>query len=352
MNAGVQPLVSVVTPVYNGETFLAECIESVLKQTYKNIEYIIVNNCSADRSLEIALNYAKKDSRVRIHSNSKFVAVIENHNIAFRLISPEAKYCKVVSADDFVFPDCIMRMVEVAEANPSVGIVGSYEIAGNRVRWQGFNYPRSVMPGREVCRQDFLGDDPKFGFGSPTSLLYRADIVRNSEDFYPNSSPHADTSACFKHLQHSDFGFVYQVLSYCRIHDETQSSQSTSINGYLSAGLNNIIQYGPFYLSSEELKRVLKKQLNDYYQFLGINIFRFRGRRFWNYHRSRLEELGHPITIPKLIKGAFYKFLREVINPEQAVRKICRRYSSRFYRPINSGPQQQEKVRITKDELL
>lgn len=157
MDAGPQPLVSVVTPVYNGEAFLAECMESVLGQSYGHFEYIVVNNCSTDHSLDIASSFAKKDPRVRIHSNDRFVPVIENHNMAFSLISPVAKYCKVVSADDLIFPDCLMRMVGLAEANPSVAIVGSYEIAGSRVRWQGFQYPRSVMPGREVCRRDFLG---------------------------------------------------------------------------------------------------------------------------------------------------------------------------------------------------
>ena len=132
MNIPEEPLVSVVTPVYNGEDFLTECIESVLRQTYGNYEYIIVNNCSTDRSLEIALNYSKRDSRIRVHSNSQFVGVIENHNIAFRLISPNSKYCKVVSADDWLFPECLARMVDVAEANPSAGFVGSY--AAQRAR--------------------------------------------------------------------------------------------------------------------------------------------------------------------------------------------------------------------------
>src|SRR5207245_2327968 len=145
-----EPLVSVVTPVYNGESFLAVCIESVLMQTFRNFEYILVNNCSTDRSLDIALHYAKRDSRIRVHSNDSFVGVIENHNIAFSLISPAAKYCKVVSADDFLFPECITRMVEVAEANPSVGIVGSYQLSGSYIRWQGFQYPRTVLPGLEL----------------------------------------------------------------------------------------------------------------------------------------------------------------------------------------------------------
>ena len=81
----------VVTPVYNGAAFLRNCIESVLKQTYENYEYIIVNNCSTDRTLDIALSYAQQDSRIRIHQNDTFVGVIENHNLAFSLISPLSK---------------------------------------------------------------------------------------------------------------------------------------------------------------------------------------------------------------------------------------------------------------------
>src|SRR5215472_4942209 len=98
MNRDEQPLVSIVTPLYNGGEYLAECIESVLSQTYDNYEYIIVNNCSTDCSLETALKYAAKDRRITVHANEKFVGVIENHNIAFRKISLHARFCKVVCA--------------------------------------------------------------------------------------------------------------------------------------------------------------------------------------------------------------------------------------------------------------
>jgi glycosyltransferase involved in cell wall biosynthesis len=340
MNETPQPLVSVVTPVFNMDSFMAECIESILVQTYTNFEYIIVNNCSTDGSLQIALDFAKKDSRIRIHNNEKFVPVIENHNIAFSLVSPFAKYCKVVSADDLIFPDCIMRMVELAEANPSVGIVGSYEIAGSRVRWQGFNYPISVISGRELCRQIFLGDDPAFGFGSPTSILYRADIVRNNGDFYPSPSPHSDTSACFKHLQYTDYGFVYQVLAYCRIHCGTQSSKSEDINRFASANLDDLIQYGCFFLNEEEMARVLKKLLNNYYQYLGLNLLLSRGTEFWDYHRKRLEELGHPITKYKLIKGLVIRSLREAVNMGQAIMKVRGWFASKSGRPIRDARRQ------------
>lgn len=326
MSVHEEPLVSVLTPVYNGEDFLAECIESVLRQTYQNYEYIIVNNCSTDRTLDVAEQYAKQDSRIRIHNNERFVPVIENHNIAFRLISPAARYCKVVSADDFLFPECIARLVECAEANPAAGMIGSYQLSGTRIRWQGFCYPNAVISGVDLCRQMFLGGDKDFGFGTPTSLLYRADLVRVSNTFYPNSSPHADTSACFSALRTSDFGFVYQILSYERKHEKTQSYRSAQINRYSSACLNDLVEYGRLYLSADELKQELKKVLDDYHRFLAVNwLIGFRDKEFWGYHETRLRELGFPLRRSALLKAATITILREVLNPEQAMRKFWAR---------------------------
>ena len=323
------PLVSVLTPVYNGADFLAQCIESVLSQTYTNYEYIIVNNCSTDGTLDIATRYAQKDRRIRVVTNEKFVGVIDNHNIAFSLISKDARYCKVVSADDFLFPDCILRMVECAEANPSVGIVGSYQLSGASVRWQGFTYPKVVLSGAEMCRQILLGGDKTFGFGSPTSTMYRADLIRDSGGrFYPDASPHADTSACFHCMEKSDFGFVYQVLSYEKLHEATQTSKSKQMNRYSSAYLNDLIRYGASFLTKEELEVKVAQCLADYYRFLAMKyVSGFKDKEFWDYHQKRLTELGYPLRRSTLIKAAVVKVLREVLNPEQAIRKVLQRGS-------------------------
>jgi glycosyltransferase involved in cell wall biosynthesis len=334
MNEHQEALVSVITPVYNMGSFLAECIESVLRQTHKNFEYIIVNNCSTDQTLEVALRYAKKDSRIQVHTNSEFVGVMENHNIALRLISPRSKYVKVVCADDFIYPGCLAQMIELMEANPSVGMVGSYELSGSRVRWQGFEYPQPVFPGHELCRRIFLGDDPEFGFGAPSSMMYRADIVRNNPEFFPNPSPHSDTSACFKYLQNSDFGFVYQVLACERMHGATQTSKSADMNRYSSAYLNDLIEYGPFYLSKEECDRLVKRQLNNYHRFLAVSLIGFRGNEFWQYHRSRLEELGYPLKASMLLKGAVIAILRGARHPVRAIRELSARL---IPKPTSSG---------------
>ena len=282
------PLVSVLTPVYNGEQYLAECIESVINQKYSNWEYIIVNNCSTDRTIEIALEYAKKDSRIRVENNRKFVCCEENHNIAFRLISNESKYCKVVSSDDVIFPDCIKKLVEVAEKNKTIGFVGSYQLSGGgdnwSIKWVGLPYTTTIVPGHSICRWHLLGRP--YVFGTPTSVLYRSDITRKTSSFFPNLGPHGDTSTFYKYLDSCDFGFVHQVLSYERIHEKAMSSRGIKIDTYRSAYLDDLIEYGPKYLTNNELKNRISARMNDYYDSLASGFVNFKDKEYWEYHKN------------------------------------------------------------------
>jgi glycosyltransferase involved in cell wall biosynthesis len=315
------PLVSVVTPVYNGADFLAECIESVLEQTYGHYEYIIVNNCSTDRTLEIALSYAQKDSRIRVRTNDRFVGVIENHNIGFRLISPASKYCKIVSADDFIFPECLTRMVEFAEASPSVGMVSAYMLAGKRVMNMGLEYERNIVIGRDICRETLLGGP--YVFGSPTSLLYRSDLIRTSSTFYPTSNPHSDTTAVYQSLEHCDFGFVHQVLSYARIHPDSVTSRSIKFGTINRALIGDLMQFGPTYLRRDEFEKRVADSLNGYYGWLVRAIFEHpRDKEFWQVQKTGFREMGFEFSSARLFKAAVLKALGLLLTPGVAVKKL------------------------------
>jgi len=183
-----EPLVSIITPVYNGERYIEDCIKSVLSQSYQNWEYTIVNNCSKDNTQKIVEYYAKKDSRIKVHNNKNFLSMIDNFNHSMSFVSDHSKYCKVLHADDMLFADCITEMVAVAERYPSVGIVGSYVLEGVRVKCDGLPYQSPITSGRDICRFTLLDSSPVSGgfyvFGSPTSLLIRSDLVKSRNPFY------------------------------------------------------------------------------------------------------------------------------------------------------------------------
>jgi hypothetical protein len=272
-----------------------------------------------------------KDQRIRVYGNETLLPIIANHNRAFRLISADSKYCKVVSADDFIFPECIARMVELAEAHPSVGIVGSYQLCGGGDKWYILNCGipcfETVIPGREICREQLLGK--RHVFGSPTSDLYRADLVRNSDAFYPNATAEADVSACFKHLQFSDFGFVHQVLSYERLHRVRETTTSLDLNAYLPAAISDCVTYGNLYLTESELNARIKELLKEYYKYLALNAFKFRGDSFWEYHQGRLRELGFPLNRLRLSGGILLKLTEFIVNPKNTTELIMRRMNFR-----------------------
>ena len=166
-----EPLVSVVTPVYNTGEFLAECIESVLQQSYQNWEYVIVNNCSTDNSLEIAESYSAADPRIRVVNTDRLLPLALNFNFALRQIPPQSRYCKMVLADDGLFPTCLQDMVALAETDDAIAIVGAYGLAGRGIESAGLLCAgptrfTAVLSGREACRLFFL--DSMYLFGTPT----------------------------------------------------------------------------------------------------------------------------------------------------------------------------------------
>ncbi len=313
MEPEAQPLVSVITPVYNGEEFLIQCIESVLAQSYQNWDYLIVNNCSTDRTLEIAQEYAARNPRIRVHSNQRFASVIENHNISLRQISPQSKYCKVVFADDWLFPNCLMEMVKVAELYASVGIVGAYGLDGKEVLWQGLDYPSTFVSGPELCRTTLLGGP--YVFGTPTSLLIRSDLIRARKPFYNEANLHADNEACYDILQHADFGFVYQILTFSRPRPGSNTATARDLESYVLGNLSAIITHGPAFLSSQEYELRREQWLKQYYQVLAKSFLRMRDKKFWEFHRARIDRLGYPLNQARLAKAVVRELFESLTRP-------------------------------------
>ncbi len=315
------PLVSVVTPLYNNCDHLAECIESVQAQTYSSWDYTIVDNCSTDGSLEIASRYAALDSRIRIVKNTTFLRAVSNHNKALREISPKSVYCKIVFADDWIFPNCLDEMVSLAEQHPSVAIVGAYGLQGREVMWAGLPHPSGLFSGRDVCRRLFL--HRMYVFGTSTSLLYRSDLVRSKDSFYNESNLHADMESCVEALKENDFGFVHQVLTFKRVRAESLGAFTEDIKTLMAGHLQCLVGHGRHFLDNDEYERCLRRRVSEYYNFLAVSLL--RGRRdgkFWDYHKRKLIEAGVGFSSLRLGRAVAARLTRAVANPLETFGKL------------------------------
>lgn len=114
-------LVSVVLPTFNGEEFIKQSIESVLNQSYKNLEFIIVNDCSSDSTPHIIEEFAKKDSRIKIIHNKSNQKLPKSLNIGFNEANGE--YWTWTSDDNYYLENAIEEMVAYLEENPNKVLV-------------------------------------------------------------------------------------------------------------------------------------------------------------------------------------------------------------------------------------
>jgi len=318
-----RPFVSVVTPFYNTEDYLGEAIESVLAQTYPHFEYILQNNCSTDSSREIAERYAARDPRIRLVHTATLVPQLRNYNQALRQISPDARYFKMVQADDWIFPRCLEEMVAVAEANPSVGVVSSYRMVGKGVGPSGLPFSRTLMSGREVGRLNLIED--LFLFGSQTTVLVRADIVRARHPFYAEDHYFADSDAIYEILVDHDFAFVHQVLSFSRLDSESIGGRLKSYNALMLDRLIRLKSFGRAYLSDEELARYLGEHELAYRRFLAEAWLRRREPEFWEFHRKGLAAIGESIDTSRFARDAVAVVLHYAMSPRVVAQALVRR---------------------------
>ncbi len=225
----------------------------------------------------------------------------------------------MVQADDWLFPECIKRMVEVAEKHPSVGIVGAYELAGDLVYLDGLPISRTEVSGRDACRLYLLED--KYIFGSPTSTLLRSSLVRQRAPFYEERyAPFEDAQVCFDLMMDCNLGFVHQVLTFSRRDNGSIFPQINSLGFPFFFRLATTVLQGRKYLSPEEYNACLRGAERCYFHYLAkcACAIHGSGKEFWKLHRSALATIGYVLDwrilykwVPRAILekawGAFWR---------------------------------------------
>lgn len=117
------PLVSVLMPCYNVESFVGEALSSIMDQSYKNLEIIVINDCSTDNTLSVIESLAANDNRIKIINNEKNLKLIDTLNKGIELCSGE--YIARMDADDISFPERIAKQVAFLEENKDFDVVST-----------------------------------------------------------------------------------------------------------------------------------------------------------------------------------------------------------------------------------
>lgn len=218
------PIISVLIPLYNGEKFIAQTIESVLNQTYTDFELIIVDNCSTDRSVAIARNY-ESDKRVKIFQNNENIGPVRNWNQCMLYASGE--YLKFLFADDYFKMNALEEFIKPFESDPSISLViGPREYLldnGSFDRWPGTF--TGFKNGLEVINESVLGT---LGFlGEPSFIMFKKKDL-NIGLFNPDMLWFGDVDYC---LRICKAGNVFGIKEYCVVYRRHQQQETADIMG-------------------------------------------------------------------------------------------------------------------------
>lgn len=215
------PVISVLMPAYNAEKYIAESIESILNQTFTDFEFIIIDDCSTDKTWEIIQEYADKDKRIITLKNEKNLGIAGNRN---KLVSlAKGKYIVWQDADDISMPYRIEHQYDFMEKNPEVGISGGYLLFFDE--------------SRDLCVRKYASSDAilrkKIFRYSPVSqgaAIIRKSIINNMVPFDVSLKQAEDLDLSFRIGRLSSFANIQEVVLKYRQHDKSVSFEKIREN--------------------------------------------------------------------------------------------------------------------------
>jgi len=282
------PLISVCIPVYNGAKFIIQLLESIKNQTYRNFKCHLVNNASTDDTEKLAIKFSKTDPRFFVHTYNEFANIVTNWNRTVNHIDGNAKYFKVVQADDYLMPDSLESLVDLMEKHPSAGIGTSYRIIGDKVDGFGIHFFEGNFHNGKQMLLRHLYEKTEVT-GSITQLFFRIERLKQvpgyPQIFYPEEF-HDDTRLAYEMLHFSDMVFAFKILNYTRRHESAETITTVDKYNTLLQGresrLYRFLQVYP------ELERKYKKVRREYGYFL-FKAFLKRQHKTLDWHKKFLK---------------------------------------------------------------
>jgi glycosyltransferase involved in cell wall biosynthesis len=211
------PLISVMMVVFNAEKYVAEAIESVQNQTYKNWELIIVYDPSEDKTLHIIEEKSEKDRRIKIVKNNPPLGLLESRNKALEVA--QGKYLAILDADDLAMPHRLAVQYLFMENHPEIAVAGSWILVQN-------------MNGNRVVKNETDPDIISTGLlfntmiANPSAMI-RKSFIDNYNISYDPTYPFAEDYALWvKCAEYGKISNIPDVLVIYRQHSESHTTKS------------------------------------------------------------------------------------------------------------------------------
>jgi glycosyltransferase involved in cell wall biosynthesis len=212
---------SVLVPVYNGERFLAECLDSILMQDFPDVEILVSDDHSSDGSAGLIEKYAALAPRIRWWRNPRRVGLTANSNICLR--EAKGEYIKFVHQDDkLLHPSALSKYVEALDNHSTAVLAGSRQhVTGKKLPPAIFRFQDSLYEGRQMIRNCFELNNNLIGQPSLTAFRRMAAGRGFDERFVG----HMDFEMWCHLLEQGDYVHLNEPLATWRVHPGQQTAQ-------------------------------------------------------------------------------------------------------------------------------
>lgn len=215
-----RPALSVCLPVYNGEPYIEETIKSILNQTFREFELLIVDNASTDHTVEIIRKI--QDARIRLIENEKNIGMVNNWNVCLKEAS--AEIVQFVCADDRLLSTCLEKKYDMFVKNPDVVLVsgGSYVVNdAGRILVRRRKYRKNrVVSGVRFARASFR---LKNVYGEPTNVMFKKNVPDGGFSLDCTYSP--DWEMWLRISAKGNIAYVGEFLTAYRISGGNETSK-------------------------------------------------------------------------------------------------------------------------------
>lgn len=223
----MKPLVSICIPAYNNADYIKETIDAILKQTYENIEVIVVDDQSKDDTVKIV--EAIEDKRVHLHKNEQNLGMVGNWNRCITLASGE--YVKLVCADDILYPESIEKEVAPLIANETVNLVVSdtalIDIDGNRKGAYKRFAGKGIANGKKCAKTALMINN---FFGAPCNTMFKKKAFLELGGFDEKFTYILDFDMWVRLACLGDIYVIHEKLNGFRMRDDSNTGNMINRN--------------------------------------------------------------------------------------------------------------------------